>query len=262
MRMLGFIAGALATGLVVWISGMDLTTPDTRAGGAGSSPAPESFDVSAAGQHGSPESRVVPIEDYTGPGDGADDTGGARREPIGGAARAVGDSPVVEGQESTPPADSANARGFVAEDDAATVGGEAAGSRALPTEPDAVAEDIRETGLASVSASEPVSATVPTPKSAIELATRVAADAADTVTDSATADQAEWLGFFTPFRSEASARGFAQHLEAATGRQFRVTRAGPGDYRVEFRLVQAEDRSQRIAEIEAASGLALRAGQL
>jgi hypothetical protein len=73
---------------------------------------------------------------------------------------------------------------------------------------------------------------------------------------------AEWQGFFTPFRSESSARGFAQHLEAATGRQFRVTRAGPGDYRVEFRIVPEEDRDARIAEIEAASGLALRSGQL
>ena len=49
---------------------------------------------------------------------------------------------------------------------------------------------------------------------------------------------------------------------AATGRQFRVTRAGPGDYRVEFRIVPEEDRDARIAEIEAASGLALRSGQL
>ena len=75
-------------------------------------------------------------------------------------------------------------------------------------------------------------------------------------------DGAGWVGFFTPFRSEASARGFAQHLEAATGRQFRVARAGPGDYRVEFRIVPEEDRDARIAEIEAASGLALRSGQL
>jgi hypothetical protein len=75
-------------------------------------------------------------------------------------------------------------------------------------------------------------------------------------------DGAGWLGFFTPFRSEASARGFAQHLEASTGRQFRVTRARPGDYRVEFRIVSEEDRDARIAEIEAASGLALRSGQL
>ena len=71
-----------------------------------------------------------------------------------------------------------------------------------------------------------------------------------------------WLAFFTPFRSEASAQGFAQHLESATGRRFRVTRAGPGDYRVEFRMVADDDEAQRIEEIEAASGLALRAGRL
>ena len=75
-------------------------------------------------------------------------------------------------------------------------------------------------------------------------------------------DDGRWLAFFTPFRSEASARGFAQHLESATGRRFHVMRAGPGDYRVEFRMVADEDEGQRIEEIEDASGLALRAGRL
>ena len=74
--------------------------------------------------------------------------------------------------------------------------------------------------------------------------------------------QGSWEAFFTPFRSQASAEGFARFLGSATGHDFRVARAGAGQYRVWFRIEDGESRPQRIAEIEAATGMRLQAGDL
>lgn len=71
-----------------------------------------------------------------------------------------------------------------------------------------------------------------------------------------------WEAFFTPFRSEASADGFARFLQAATGRDFRVLRAGPGQYRVWFSLDEGESRPERLAEIESVTGMVLTGGEL
>jgi hypothetical protein len=70
-----------------------------------------------------------------------------------------------------------------------------------------------------------------------------------------------WEAFFTPFRSEASALGFAGFLQRTTGREFVVRRAGPGDYRVWFRLAAGESRPERLAEIEKVTGMALAGGE-
>lgn len=77
-----------------------------------------------------------------------------------------------------------------------------------------------------------------------------------------TSDEESWEAFFTPFRSQASAEGFARFLGAATGHEFRVARAGPGQYRVWFRIEEGESLPQRIAEIEAVTGMNLQAGDL
>ena len=77
-----------------------------------------------------------------------------------------------------------------------------------------------------------------------------------------TADDLQWETFFTAFRSQASASGFARHLQSATGRDVRVHTAGPGRYLVSFRISADEDRAQRIAEIESISGLRLKGGNL
>jgi len=71
-----------------------------------------------------------------------------------------------------------------------------------------------------------------------------------------------WEVFFTPFRSEASAQGFAGFLQSATGREFVVRRMGPGDYRVWFSMAPGESRPQRLAEIEAVTGMVLAGGEL
>ncbi len=70
-----------------------------------------------------------------------------------------------------------------------------------------------------------------------------------------------WEVFFTPFRSEASAQGFARFLQSATGREFAVRRAGPGDYRVWFSMAAGESRPERLAEIEAVTGMVLAGGE-
>jgi hypothetical protein len=71
-----------------------------------------------------------------------------------------------------------------------------------------------------------------------------------------------WEAFFTPFRSQASAEGFARFLQSATGRVFRVEKTGPGDYRVWFRVDVGESRIERIAEIERVTGMTLAGGEL
>lgn len=71
-----------------------------------------------------------------------------------------------------------------------------------------------------------------------------------------------WEAFFAPFRSQASAEGFARFLQSATGRVFRVEKTGPGDYRVWFRVDVGESRIERIAEIERVTGMTLAGGEL
>ena len=71
-----------------------------------------------------------------------------------------------------------------------------------------------------------------------------------------------WHAFWTPFHSEASATGFARHLERATGEPYRVVRTGPGAYRVAFWHEGDDERSRRLLAIEQASGLSLRGGTL
>lgn len=76
------------------------------------------------------------------------------------------------------------------------------------------------------------------------------------------AKDSEWETFFVAFRSQASADGFARHLQASTGREFRVNKAGPGRYLISFRVTADEDRAKRIEEIESISGLRLKGGDL
>lgn len=66
-----------------------------------------------------------------------------------------------------------------------------------------------------------------------------------------------WFAFWTPFRSRASAEGFARHLTQATGQDIQVLRIGPGEYRVAFSHQGEEDRRRHLASLESASGLEL-----
>lgn len=71
-----------------------------------------------------------------------------------------------------------------------------------------------------------------------------------------------WYVFWTPFRSEASASGFAARLGRDTGRDYRVIRAGPGEYRVALFHADDHDLRTHLLEIEQVSGLTLGGGEL
>ncbi len=60
--------------------------------------------------------------------------------------------------------------------------------------------------------------------------------------------------FWVPFRSEASARGFASKLTEQLARQFQVLRAGPGQYLVVFGYSTEAERAEVLAEIRAVTG--------
>jgi hypothetical protein len=74
-------------------------------------------------------------------------------------------------------------------------------------------------------------------------------------------DIGAWHAFWTPFRSEASANGFAAGLGRSTDREYRVIRTGPGEYRVAFYHTDENDRRARLVEIEQVSGLVLGGGE-
>lgn len=63
--------------------------------------------------------------------------------------------------------------------------------------------------------------------------------------------------FWSPFRSEWSARGFAQRLSSATRVPVEVVNAGPGKYRVAFSYQDETERLARIERIETVTGLNL-----
>ena len=88
------------------------------------------------------------------------------------------------------------------------------------------------------------------------------ASAADSVPAEETDDIGAWHAFWTPFRSEASANGFAARLGRDTDREYRVLRTGPGEYRVAFHHINDNDRRARLVEIEQVSGLKLGGGEL
>ncbi len=81
-------------------------------------------------------------------------------------------------------------------------------------------------------------------------------DAAPIARDRPTAQPRRHV-FWSPFRSELSARGFADRVERLTGMDLQVTRVGPGRYQVAFRYLDDVERQSKLAEIAAITGLRL-----
>jgi len=150
---------------------------------------------------------------------------------------AQSDAPAVEAQahaQVSPAADDASADAAMAqfpEDDSEIVVAEAL----MAADPQPLYED------ASLSIEDPIN-----PQTDIEQAD-----------EPAFAEDGDWFAFWTPFRSRASADGFARHLVQATGQEIRVLRLGPGEYRVAFFHDGEEDRQRHLASLESASGLKL-----
>ena len=66
-----------------------------------------------------------------------------------------------------------------------------------------------------------------------------------------------WYAFWSPFRSEWSAQGFARRLRSATRVPVEVVAAGSGQYRVAFSYQDETERLAHIERIETITGLRL-----
>ena len=69
-----------------------------------------------------------------------------------------------------------------------------------------------------------------------------------------------WHSVWLPFRSELSARGFAERLANVTGREYRVRRVSPWAYQVELAYVGETDKLTALQQIESATGLGVGGG--
>ena len=67
----------------------------------------------------------------------------------------------------------------------------------------------------------------------------------------------EWQPVWQAFRSELSAKGFAGQLQRLTGLEYRVRRASPWNYQVEFAFADAGQRDTVLRDIETKTGLGL-----
>ena len=66
-----------------------------------------------------------------------------------------------------------------------------------------------------------------------------------------------WYSFWNPFRSEIAANGFVSQLERVTGIDYRVVKVKSGVYEVAFAYYDDSERSTKLSQISAATGLEL-----
>lgn len=66
-----------------------------------------------------------------------------------------------------------------------------------------------------------------------------------------------WYSFWNPFRSEIAANGFVSQLERVTGIDYRVVKVKAGVYEVAFAYHDDSERSTKLSQIAAATGLEL-----
>lgn len=69
--------------------------------------------------------------------------------------------------------------------------------------------------------------------------------------------EAGWQSFWNPFRSEIAANGFVRRLENVTGLDYRVVKIKNGVYEVAFSYHDDDERSSKLTQIAAATGLDL-----
>jgi hypothetical protein len=74
-------------------------------------------------------------------------------------------------------------------------------------------------------------------------------------TTAGTTAEPSWHPLWNPFRSRASAQGFADHLSRLSGRRLSVEHQGPGQYRVLLAYRDETDLRLGLALIEEVSGL-------
>lgn len=67
----------------------------------------------------------------------------------------------------------------------------------------------------------------------------------------------QWHSFWNPFRSRIAAQGFVTRLEEVTGLDYRIEKLDIGVYDVSFAFVDDTERSVKLSQISAATGLDL-----
>ena len=67
----------------------------------------------------------------------------------------------------------------------------------------------------------------------------------------------EWEPVWRAFRSELSAKGFANHLKNLTGQEYRIRRTFPWAYQVEVAYTDEGQRDAVLREIQSKTGLGL-----
>ncbi len=67
----------------------------------------------------------------------------------------------------------------------------------------------------------------------------------------------QWHAFWNPFRSRIAAQGFVSRLEEVTGLDYRIEKVNVGVYEVSFAYASDMERSLKLSQISAATGLEL-----
>ena len=133
---------------------------------------------------------------------------------------------------------------------------------AIAEQVDVVADDdivdetvasAHESGTAESELPSSLEASGPHPDKRLELAAEAPADGSDLEHSG----NAGTYQFWSPFRSEWAAQGFAGRLTSATQVAVEVVHAGPGKYRVAFSYRDETERLAQIEHIETITGLKL-----
>ncbi len=66
-----------------------------------------------------------------------------------------------------------------------------------------------------------------------------------------------WYSFWSPFHSEIAANGFVSQLEDVTGLDYRIVKVKAGVYEVAFAYIDDTERTNKLEQISAATGLDL-----
>jgi hypothetical protein len=72
-----------------------------------------------------------------------------------------------------------------------------------------------------------------------------------------TESEMRWYSFWSPFRSEIAANGFVSQLEDVTGLDYRIVKVKVGVYEVAFAYIDDTERTNKLEQISAATGLDL-----
>jgi hypothetical protein len=82
-------------------------------------------------------------------------------------------------------------------------------------------------------------------------------DAQETTEDAGEETEMRWYSFWSPFRSEIAANGFVSQLEDVTGLDYRIVKVKTGVYEVAFAYIDDTERTNKLEQISAATGLDL-----